>query len=118
MSASKADKWVPCKPGGEGALALALAAALLKKKGGALSGDVAAVNQLLAGVNSAQLVSQAGVDSHDFEMLVEKLDKAHHAIALPPGVSAVSSNGTSDAAAVLLLNVLLGGLDSDNDTAS
>ena len=112
MSASKADKWVPCAPGGEGALALALAAALLEKKGGALSGDVAAATRLLEGVDSAALVRQAGVDSHDFDNLVAKLAHAHHAVALPPGVSATSSNGTSDAAAVLLLNVLLGGVGS------
>ncbi|MFT5695177.1 MAG: anaerobic selenocysteine-containing dehydrogenase/Fe-S-cluster-containing dehydrogenase component [Myxococcota bacterium] len=110
MSASKADKWIPSTPGGEGALALALAIAIFPSKGGALEGDLRGINDLVGGQNIGQLLKQAGVDQKTFDGLVARVLKAEHAVALPPGVSVASSGGTSDAAAVLLLNVLLGGL--------
>jgi molybdopterin-containing oxidoreductase family iron-sulfur binding subunit len=109
MTASKADKWIPSIPGGEGALALALAMAIFPKKSSAISGDLRSVKDLFKGQNTGQLLKQAGVDQHTFDELVSRLLAAKHAIALPPGVSVTSSSGTSDAAAVLLLNVLLGG---------
>ncbi|MBW2724824.1 MAG: 4Fe-4S dicluster domain-containing protein [Deltaproteobacteria bacterium] len=115
MTASKADKWIPSSAGGEGALALALALAIYTRNpntGSALQGDVRGVNDLFRGQNSGQLLKQAGVDQHAFDALLERVLRAKHAVALPPGVSAVSSSGTSAAAAVLLLNVLLGGLDT------
>ncbi|MCH7868820.1 MAG: 4Fe-4S dicluster domain-containing protein [Myxococcales bacterium] len=112
MTASKADKWIHSTPGGEGALALALAMAIFPKKSSALvakKGDLRSVKDLFKGQNTGQLLKQAGVDQHSFDDLVARLLAADHAVAMPPGVSATSSSGTSDAAAVLLLNVLLGG---------
>ena len=112
MTASKADKWIPSSPGGEGALALALAMAIFPEQSGALTGDLRGVNDLFRGQNSGQLLKQAGVDQHAFDSLVARVLQADHAVALPPGVSVRSTNATSDTAAVLLLNVLLGGLNS------
>lgn len=116
MTASKADQWIPSTAGGEGALALALAMAIYPKlyseRGAALPGDVRGVNDLFRGQNSGQLLKQAGVDQQVFDRLVARVLEAERAVALPPGISAASSSAVSDAAAVLLLNVLLGGLDS------
>ncbi len=112
MTASKADKWIPSAPGGEGALALALALAVYEKNGASVAGDTRGVSDLMSGLNQGQLLKQAGVDSHDFDGLVDKVLHAKHAVALPPGISAASQNATSDAAAVLLLNALLGALGS------
>ena len=108
MTASKADKWIPSLPGGEGALALALAMAIFPKKQSEVKGELRSVKDLFKGQNTSQLLKQAGVDQHSFDALVTRVLAAHHAVAMPPGVSATSSSGTSDAAAILLLNVLLG----------
>lgn len=109
MSGSKADEWISTSPGGEGALALALAAEIYKKRGAsAVPGDGGAVQRLLGSVDSKELAGVAGVDSSAFGALVETVLHAKSAVALPPGVSATSTQGTSDAAAVLLLNGLLG----------
>ncbi|MGY8802649.1 MAG: 4Fe-4S dicluster domain-containing protein [bacterium] len=112
MTASKADKWITSRPGGEGALALALAMAVFSKNSGAVGGDLRGINDLFRGQNTGQLLKQAGVDQHSFDALVARVLKAEHAVALPPGVSIRSSNATSDTAAVLLLNVLFGALGS------
>jgi len=112
MSASKADKWIPSAAGGEGALALALALAVYNKNGGDVPGDTRGVADLMRGLNAGQLLKQSGVDARDFDALAEKVLHAKHVVALPPGISAQSQNATSDAAAVLLLNVLLGALDT------
>ncbi|MCP4035624.1 MAG: 4Fe-4S dicluster domain-containing protein [bacterium] len=112
MTASKADKWISSAPGGEGALALALAMAVYEKRGGSVAGDARGVSDLMRGLNQGQLLKQAGVDAHTFEALADKVLHASHVVALPPGVSATSKGGTSDAAAVLLLNALLGALDT------
>ena len=112
MTASKADQWIPSAPGGEGALALALAMAVYEKKGAVLAGDARGVRDLMSGLNRGALLTQSGVDAHAFDALVERVLHAKHAVVLPPGVSARSRGATSDAAAVLLLNALLGAVDS------
>jgi Fe-S-cluster-containing dehydrogenase component len=111
MTGSKADQWIPTVAGGEGLLALALAAAVYSKRGDALPGDSGAVRVALRGVNPQQTAASAGVPALAFDALVKQVLSAKSAVALPPGVSAITRSGTSDSAAVLLLNALLGAVD-------
>ncbi len=108
MTASKADQWIPTKAGGEGSIALALAAGVLAARGTDLAGDREAVTNALRGVDSAKLAASAGVDRAAFQKLLKRVLAAKSAVALPPGISAQTKTATSDAAAVLLLNALLG----------
>ncbi|MCR9094120.1 MAG: 4Fe-4S dicluster domain-containing protein [bacterium] len=104
LTASNADHWVAAAPGSEGVLALALAKAVARKKGA----SVAAVS----GADIGGAVSAAGISQGVFDEMVEKLASASHAVALPPGVAASTSAGAGNAAAVLLLNSVLGAVGS------
>jgi anaerobic selenocysteine-containing dehydrogenase/Fe-S-cluster-containing dehydrogenase component len=111
MSGSNADEWIPAAPGSEGTLALALARAVfehLQKTGASIPGDVEALGAVLGRVDRGKATSSAGIERKTFDGLVDALVHAKSAVALPPGVSATTTAGTSAAAAVLLLNALLG----------
>ncbi len=102
LTASNADQWVAAAPGSEGPLALALAKAVADRKG---AGEAASA---LAGARIADAIRAAGIERSVFDGLVDRLASAHRAVALPPGIAAATNSGSGAAAAVLLLNVVLG----------
>ncbi len=102
LAGSNADHWVPAAAGSEGVLALALARAVADRKGGA------GVGNALAGANIAAAIQAAGISRPLFDELTNKLAGARHAVALPPGIAGSTTAGAGAAAAVLLLNVVLG----------
>jgi len=104
MTASNADHWVPAAPGSEGVLALALAKAVADKNGSTAAGSA------LDGVDVAAAISAAGIERASFDAIADKIAHAKHAVALPPGIAASSTSGSGSAAAVLLLNVVVGAI--------
>jgi len=102
LTASNADHWVAAAPGSEGLLALALAKAVADRNGSNAAGSALAA----ADVNAA--VSAAGIERSVFDGIVDKLVSAKHAVALPPGIVASTTAGSGAAAAVLLLNLVVG----------
>jgi molybdopterin-containing oxidoreductase family iron-sulfur binding subunit len=111
LTVSSADQWIPAAPGSEGLLALALAKAVhdhLVGQGRQIAGDGAAVAKLLGGVDREVAASLAGVDAVTLDGLVERVLAARAPVALPPGVAAASGQAASAAAAVMLLNALVG----------
>jgi molybdopterin-containing oxidoreductase family iron-sulfur binding subunit len=104
LTASNADQWIAAKPGSEGALALALAQAVAKRKG------VSDLSSALAGANASGAIAAAGIDKTTFDGLVKKLVAAHNAVALPPGIAAATTAGAAAASAVLLLNAAVGAI--------
>ncbi len=106
LTGSNADHWIATAPGSEGLLALALARSVADRKGT----DVAQSALAAADVNAA--IAAAGMDRSIFDGIVDKLVAAKHAVALPPGIVASSTAGSGAAAAVLLLNVVVGAVGS------
>lgn len=106
LTASNADHWVAAAPGSEGVLALALAKAVAQKKG-------VSVGAAVSGANVAQAISTAGISEDVFDAVVEKLAAARHGVALPPGVAGSTASGAGNAAAVLLLNAVLGAVGNE-----
>ncbi len=106
LAASNADHWVAAAAGSEGVLALALAKAVADRKG------AAGVGSALAGANVEKALQTAGISRAVFDQVVGKLAGASHGVALPPGVGASTPAGAGTAAAVLLLNVVLGSIGS------
>ena len=104
LTASNADQWIPAAAGSEGALALALAKVVATKKGTSATGAA------LDGVDVDAAVEAAGIDRGSFDGLADRIAKAKHAVALPPGIAVSTTAGAADAAAVLLLNVVVGAL--------
>jgi molybdopterin-containing oxidoreductase family iron-sulfur binding subunit len=111
MTASNADQWLACAPGSEGLLAIALARAVFdraKARGQTIRGDEGGIAASVRRANRKTAATQAGIDPAALDALVERLLAAKTPVVLPPGVAATGPGATSTAAAVLLLNSLLG----------
>ncbi len=104
LTASNADHWIPAAAGSEGLLALALARSVADRKGSDVAGSA------LAGADINAAIAAAGIERSVFDGIVDKLVSAKHAVALPPGIAAASTAGSGAAAAVLLLNVVVGAI--------
>ena len=104
LTASNADHWVAAAPGSEGLLALALAKAVAQRKGASVPA--------VSGADIGGAISAAGISRGKFDALVEKLANAHHAVALPSGIAGSTASGAGNAAAVLLLDTVLGAVGS------
>jgi anaerobic selenocysteine-containing dehydrogenase len=102
MTASKADEWVPIKPGTEALVALALGRLVAEYKGGVLP---AAYSQ----VSVEELSAAAGVSLENLEHLAQMFAEADHPLAVPGGNALGHVNGIQTAEAVLALN-LVGGI--------
>ncbi|HET7224483.1 MAG TPA: molybdopterin-dependent oxidoreductase [Candidatus Eisenbacteria bacterium] len=98
---SNADEWVPVKPGGEIAVALAMANVIAKEGGGAAGADLSAWTPEAAS-------AQAGVPADTIVRLARAFAKAKPSLAVAGGVSAQSDQATALVAAVNLLNRVAG----------
>ncbi len=107
MTASNADEWVSARPGSEGLLALAVARAALDAGAGSPEARQALAG-LLEHFAPERVAGQTGVDAATIVRLGRAAARARHAVALPPGVSVTARRAKASAAAVLLLNHLLG----------
>ena len=106
LTASNADYWIATAPGSEGLLALALAKAVSDRLGSNAAGAA------LAGADISAAIAAAEIERNVFDGLVDKLVSAKHAVVLPPGIASSTTAGAGSAAAVLLLNVVLGAVGS------
>jgi anaerobic selenocysteine-containing dehydrogenase/Fe-S-cluster-containing dehydrogenase component len=102
LTASNADHWIPAAAGSEGLLALALAKSVADRNGFDAAGNA------LAGADVAAAITAAGIERATFDALVDKVAAAKHGVALPPGMAASTTAGAGAAAAVLLLNAVIG----------
>jgi len=114
MTASNASAWIPAAPGSEGRVALALAKAVYdaKTRSGQSVPGAETFAGALRGADLGEAASRAGVERSRLEDLAKKLVDAKAAIALPPGTSLQSTRATEAAAAVLVLNAVLGAVDT------
>ncbi len=108
MTGSNADQWLPARAGSEGIIALALAKAVADRSGRSVSPAIASA---LSGA-TANVASETGVDPAAFQKAVDLLLHAKSAVAMPPGVGATGTQATATAAAVLVLNAVLGAVGS------
>jgi molybdopterin-containing oxidoreductase family iron-sulfur binding subunit len=108
LTTASADSWIPAKAGSEGYIALAIAKAIFDKKGAPAGADASTVGALLSGADLGSAASRAGVNKGQLDEVVDRLLHAKHALVLPPGVGAATTAATATAAAVLLINAMLG----------
>jgi len=108
LTVSNAEQWLPARAGHEGRVALALAKLVFDRKGGSAPGDAAAVAKALADVDPAAIATEAGLEASDLEAVADRLAAAGAAVALPPGVASRTNRAIADAAAVMLLNAVVG----------
>ncbi len=106
LTAGNSDEWLPARPGSEGLLALALAKIAAGEKGG-VSGELAAA---LASADVAAAAAAADIPVADLERIGRALGRARNAVAIPPAPAHASRRAVSAAAAVLLLNEVVGAI--------
>jgi len=103
QTASKADEWIPIKPGTEGLVALAIGRLAAEVRGGTLP-------KVFADVDVEAAAKASGVSMEKLQHLAELFAKANTALAIPGGAALGQSNGLETAESVLALNALVGGL--------
>ena len=106
LTGANADEWLPARPGTEGALALALAAEMLRRGHG--GGDVAPWEGLDGAMSLAEAAEHADIPVARIEALAERLAAAKAPLALGGGAAGAGSNATQTLTAVAALNRVLG----------
>lgn len=107
LTTGNADDWLAARPGTEGIVALALARVALENGAGG-SEHQALLGTLLAGFGAEEAAKQADVAAADLVRVGKALARAKRAVALPPGAALASRRAVDTAAAVLLLNHVVG----------
>ncbi|MFO3796943.1 MAG: molybdopterin-dependent oxidoreductase, partial [Anaerolineales bacterium] len=99
QTASKADEWIPIRPGSEGLVALALGKIIAEQRGL----QSAAFSQV--DVDAAAQTS--GIEITELQRLATMLSAAQSALIIPGSAALAHSNGLENAEAILTLNALL-----------
>jgi anaerobic selenocysteine-containing dehydrogenase len=99
QTASKADEWIPLRPGTEGWVAQALGKLIADARGL----QVAA----FSGVNVEEVAQNSGIEVAELQRLADLLMKARRALVIPGGAALAHTNGLENAEAILTLNALL-----------
>jgi molybdopterin-containing oxidoreductase family iron-sulfur binding subunit len=111
LTAGNADEWLPATPGSEGILALGMARVAFDARraaGAPVGGDPALLERLLAGFTAESVAERTGVDAATIRRIGGELARAARPVALPPGVALTSRRATASAAAVLILDAVVG----------
>ncbi len=101
QTASKADIWIPAKPGTEGMVVLAIGKLVAEMKG-------ISAPAMFEGVDPAKVAEEAGVEFHLLEETATKFAEYSVPVAVPGGAALGLSNGLATAKAVLALNAMTG----------
>ena len=105
-----AGKWLPITPGSEGALALGIAAELVRRGRGVAASDFDSFRSLCASTPLAQTASHTGVSEAALKALVDQLEKAKAPLVIT-GSSSVGGAGAAPVVAGFAVNALLGNLN-------
>jgi anaerobic selenocysteine-containing dehydrogenase len=113
QTGANADEWVPCTPGTEGALALAIAHVILKEKlrpadGGRAGSLIGGWGEGLADFAPEKVEKLTGVAAKRIERIARTFADMRPAVAIVGGAPLAHTNGLFTALAVNALNALSG----------
>ncbi|HYS43704.1 MAG TPA: molybdopterin-dependent oxidoreductase [Geobacteraceae bacterium] len=117
LTAASADRWLPARPGSEGALALGLARQILAESlfdAGSLAANGLHADKLLSGLEPYDLPRVAKLTGLPPEAIAEvarEFATTRPALAMAGETVAFQSNGPESVRAVQLLNLLVGNLN-------
>ena len=103
QTGSRADHWVPIKPGTEAMVALALGRIAAETRGGT-------VPQVFSDVDLEAVAAASNIGAERLQELGQMLAAAKAPLAIPGGAALAQSNGLETAKSVLALNAFLGNL--------
>lgn len=101
QTASKADEWIPIRPGTEGLVALAIGRLVAELKGGAVPASFSSVDPL-------EVASTAGLKLETLEHVAQLVVGSQAPLAIPGGAALGQSNGLATAESILAMNALFG----------
>jgi molybdopterin-containing oxidoreductase family iron-sulfur binding subunit len=109
LTAANADQWMPCAPGGEAAIVLALINEVLKKSRGQQLPDSfrRLMAQTASAFTGASVLGRSGVSEKHFQILLSRLLKSSRPLILGTGNGSSGGNDLQTHAAVNLLNLVL-----------
>jgi anaerobic selenocysteine-containing dehydrogenase len=107
VTAGAADEWLPVRPGGEQALALALGAALVSEELVRAEPATAKLREAFAAVDFQQAAALAGIPAARIRQTARDLAHAERAVVVA-GASIVQTNSLDAVVTANLLNWLLG----------
>jgi anaerobic selenocysteine-containing dehydrogenase/Fe-S-cluster-containing dehydrogenase component len=107
LTGLNADEWVPCRPGTEHLVALAIAR-MVADNGGQAGGAA----QLLGTVDVGDVAQRAGVSPERLRQIAADFSANGRSLAVGPGIAAQHSAATAVAAAVAVLNQTAGNVGS------
>lgn len=117
-TAAKSDKWIPCRPGSDGFLALAMANVILRNglhdKEFVRNWMNCTEEQLrdrLAAFTPADAETISGVQGEEIERLAVEFARGKPAVAISGNGVRMQSHGTYEEMAILLLNGITGNID-------
>jgi anaerobic selenocysteine-containing dehydrogenase len=117
LTAASADRWMPARPGSEGALALSMARIILEESlydKGSLAANGLSAERLLTALKKYDLDRVSEETGLAQKMIVEvarEFAKTRPSLAMAGETMAFQSNGPQSIQAVLLLNVVAGNLN-------
>ncbi len=110
LTGANADEWVPCRPGSEGVLALALARVVLEKARGKVpAGEADRIAAHLKPYTPDKAQEASGIPAETIKRLGEEF-AATRSLALAGGNLLASDAGTAVQSAVNLLNYVAGNI--------
>jgi len=101
QTASKADEWIPLRPGTEGLVALAIGKLVAELKG-------TVVPSSFENVDPAQVANTADVKLETLEHIAQLVVDAQSPLAIPGGAALGQTNGLATAESILALNAQFG----------
>ena len=117
LTAASADRWLPARPGSEGALALGMARLILAESlfdGGALVANGFRATELLHRLEAYDLprvAEQTGLPHQSIAEVAREFATTRPALAMVGETVAFQSNGPESVRAIQLLNLLVGNLN-------
>jgi len=110
LTGANADRWIPIRPGTEGILALGIINAL-----GTATGDIAAA---VKGYDTARVSKETGVPPGQIDKIAAMLKLRSPSLVLAGGAAEGYAHGSQNAAAINLLNQVLGNVGKTVEAAA
>ena len=108
LTGMNADEWIGVRPGREGALALAMAQVIVSRRLAAVPADASRLSAVLSAYTPRAVAGAIGIEQEVIVRLAIEFANARGGLAVAGGMATQYANGAEIAAAVNILNYVVG----------
>jgi len=112
LTGMNADEWIGVRPGTEGALALAMAQVIVSRRLAAVPADASRLATVLSAHTPRAVAEAIGIEQEVIVRLAIEFANARGGLAVAGGMATQYANGAEIAAAVNILNYVVGSVGS------